>query len=253
MKTVVIKPGREKFFARRHPWIFSGAIAEVEGQPGIGETVDVINAHGGFLARGAFSPESQIRVRVWSWDPEEKINPAFMRARLQRAIALRAVTSAGEHALRLVHAESDHLPGLIVDRYNDTLVIQVLSAGIERWRNVLADLLLELTNAKFIYERSDAEVRVLEGLTSRKGLLAGSDLAMPLQITENDLKFRVDIAHGHKTGFYLDQRVNRARVRALARGREVLDCFSYSGGFSGRFIGRCAGIGQRKSSAEWFP
>jgi 23S rRNA (cytosine1962-C5)-methyltransferase len=232
MKTVVIKPGREKFAARRHPWIFSGAVAEVEEILGIGETVDVINAHGGFLARGAYSPESQIRVRVWSWDPEEKINPDFMRARLQRAIAMRDVTSAGENALRLVHAESDHLPGLIVDRYDDTLVIQVLSAGIERWRNVLADLLSELTTAKCIYERSDAEVRVLEGLAPRKGLLVGSDLAMPLQITENDLKFQIDIAHGHKTGFYLDQRVNRARVRALARGREVLDCFSYSGGFA---------------------
>jgi len=232
MKTIIIKPEREKFASRRHPWIFSGAIAETEGQPGMGETVDVIDSRGGFLARGAFSPESQIRVRVWSWNPEEKINPDFMRARLQRAFALRALTSPDQNALRLVHAESDRLPGLVVDRYGDTLVIQALSAGIERWRDSLVDLLLELSDAERVFERSDAEVRKLEGLPLRKGLLRGAEFSTPVEIEENGLHFLLDLEHGHKTGFYLDQRANRARVRALALDREVLDCFSYTGGFS---------------------
>jgi len=251
MKTIVIKPKREKFASRRHPWIFSGAIAEIEGQPGIGETVDVIDSRGRFLARGAFSPESQIQVRVWSWNPEEKITPEFMRARLQRAFALRALTSPDQNALRLVHAESDRLPGLVVDRYGDTLVIQVLSAGIERWRDVLVDLLLELTDAKRVYERSDAEVRVLEGLPLRKGLLRGPEFSAPIEIEEHGLQFILDLEHGHKTGFYLDQRANRARVRTLARDREVLDCFSYTGGFSlNALIGGASSVTAIDSSAD---
>lgn len=251
MKTIVIKPGREKFAARRHPWIFSGAIAEVEGQPESGETIDVIDSRGGFLARGAYSPESQIRVRVWSWNPEAKINPDFMRARLQRAFALRAEILPDATALRLVHAESDHLPGLVVDRYDDTLVMQVLSAGIERWRDVLADLLLALTDAKRVYERSDAEVRELEGLPARKGLLRGDDFSACIQIEENGLHFLLDLEYGHKTGFYLDQRANRARVRELADGREVLDCFSYSGGFGlNALAGGAASVTALDSSAD---
>ena len=232
MKIVIIKSGREKFAERRHPWIFSGAISEVEGKPGIGETVDVIDSRGGFLARGAYSAESQIRVRVWSWNPEQKINPEFLLARLRRSIALRNKIFSSESAVRLVHAESDYLPGLVVDRYNDILVMQVLSAGIERWRDVIADLLVETTGIQTVFERSDADVRKLEGLDSRKGLVRGSTMALPIPIVENSLKFQIDIERGHKTGFYLDQRVNRARVRALAHGRRMLDCFSYTGGFA---------------------
>ncbi len=229
-----LKPGRQKPLLRRHPWIFSGAVAAVEGDPGSGETVEVLDAGGQFVARGAYSPESQIRVRIWSFDPEEQIDAAFFRARLGRALALRQSLQLGNvsSAMRLVHAESDGLPGLVVDRYRDTLVIQVLSAGIERWRQTLADLLLEQTDAERIYERSDVEVRRLEGLPERTGLLRGDQPPELVDIVENEIRFGVDLRQGHKTGFYLDQRENRALVRQLATGREVLDAFCYTGGFT---------------------
>ena len=229
-----LKPGRQKPLLRRHPWIFSGAVAAVEGDPGSGETVDVLDAGGQFVARGAYSPESQIRVRIWSFDPEEQIDAAFFRARLGRALALRQSLQLGSasSAMRLFHAESDGLPGLVVDRYRDTLVIQVLSAGIERWRQTLADLLLEQTDAERIYERSDVEVRRLEGLPERTGLLRGDQPPELVEIVENEIRFGVDLRQGHKTGFYLDQRENRALVRQLATGREVLDAFCYTGGFT---------------------
>lgn len=229
-----LKPGRQKPLLRRHPWIFSGAVAAVEGDPGSGETVEVLDAGGQFVARGAYSPESQIRVRIWSFDPEEQIDAAFFRARLGRALALRQSLQLGSasSAMRLFHAESDGLPGLVVDRYRDTLVIQVLSAGIERWRQTLADLLLEQTDAERIYERSDVEVRRLEGLPERTGLLRGDQPPELVEIVENEIRFGVDLRQGHKTGFYLDQRENRALVRQLATGREVLDAFCYTGGFT---------------------
>jgi len=247
MYKIILKPGREKALLRRHPWIFSGAIAEVEGNPGVGETVDVLDSRGEFLARGAYSSESQIRVRVWTWDRGEQVDQDFFRTRLMQAISVRddrrrttddrmgnLSVSRLPSSVRLVHAESDGLPGLVVDRYADTLVMQVLSAGAERWRETIAGLLLELTGARRIFERSDVEVRKLEGLPVRIGTLRGEQGLEPLrvQIEENGLKFWVDVSQGHKTGFYLDQRLNRARVRALAGGRDVLDCFSYSGGFA---------------------
>jgi len=206
----------------------------VEGDPVSGDTVDVLDSDGQFVARGAYSPESQIRVRVWSFDPDEQIDDAFFRARLTRALALRRSLQLRDvsSAMRLVHAESDGLPGLIVDRYADTLVIQVLSAGIEHWRETLADSLLELTDANRIYERSDVEVRRLEGLPERTGLLRGDQLPELVEIVENGIRFGVDLRQGHKTGFYLDQRENRALVRQLAAGRETLDAFCYTGGFT---------------------
>ncbi len=244
MKSITLKPGREKALIRRHPWIFSGAIASVRGEPGLGETVDILDSRGGFLARGAYSPHSQIQARVWGWDADEEVGATFLRARLKEALALRAneqpatgdredtsFISRSSSAIRLVHAESDQLPGLIVDRYADTLVMQVLSAGPEYWRETLADLLLELTGTVRIYERSDVEVRKLEGLPERVGPVRG-DEPPQLEIVENGLKFNVDLHSGHKTGFYLDQRANRRRVRQLAAGKEILDCFSYSGGFA---------------------
>ncbi len=235
---IILKPGREKAVLRRHPWIFSGAIAEVDGDPGIGETVDVLDAGGEFLARGAFSPESQIRVRLWTWDPDERVDGEFFRARLVSSISRRQdsrrlIADGGLlSAVRLVHAESDGFPGLIVDSYANTLVMQVLSAGVERWRETVADHLMELTGADRIFERSDVEVRKLEGLPLRIGTMRGDDPVDRLQIEENELKFWVDVSRGHKTGFYLDQRFNRLRVRAFAAGRDVLDCFSFSGGFA---------------------
>ena len=242
MRKIILKTGREKALLRRHPWVFSGAIADVEGNPGIGETVDVFSSRGEFLARGAFSPESQIRIRVWTYDSGENIDEAFLRQRLKSAIDIRKLPVISDQLLstvhyplitgRLVQAESDRLPGLIVDRYANTLVMQVLSAGVEYWRETIVDLLSELTDVETIFERSDVEVRKLEDLPLRIGTLRGDDSLERVLIEENDLKFLVDVSRGHKTGFYLDQRLNRARIRELAAGRDVLDCFSFSGGFA---------------------
>ena len=242
MNVIYLKPGREKSLKRRHPWIFSGAIARMDGNPGVGETIEVRDSHGHFIASGAFSPESQIRVRVWSWDPKEEINSDFFNNRISQAIELRKALlgkvniEAGKiirlpSAIRLVHAESDGLPGLVIDRYGKTLVIQLLSAGAEFWRQTFVDLLLELTDAEILFERSDAEVRKLEGLPLRVGQMYGEPLDN-LVITENGLRYAVDLAAGQKTGFYLDQRINRQKVRDVAIGRNVLDCFAYTGGFT---------------------
>lgn len=245
MASIILKPAREKSLLRRHPWIFSGAVGQVNGNPASGATVDVRAADGAFLARAAYSPSSQIRARVWSFDPDEMIDADFFRRRISAALARRAIffpsphfpqanggIEGGTDAFRLVHAESDGIPGLVVDRYGDVLVLQILTAGCEFWRETLADLLLEATGATAIYERSDADVRELEGLQPRVGLLRGSKIESRITISEYGLKFLVDIEHGHKTGFYLDQRANRNRVGQLAAGRDVLNCFCYTGGFS---------------------
>jgi 23S rRNA (cytosine1962-C5)-methyltransferase len=232
--TLTLKTGREKSLLRRHPWVFSGAIARVDGNPASGESVDLVAADGQFLARAAFSPSSQIRARVWSFDPSESVDTDFFRNRIKSAIASReAWLDNGEtNAVRLIHAESDGLPGLIVDRYADMLVLQSLTAGSEYWKDILASLLLEATGLTTIFERSDADVRELEGLAPCIGPLRGTLSPQPLTINENGLKFHVNIETGHKTGFYLDQRFNRHRLRELAEGRSVLDCFCYTGGFT---------------------
>jgi 23S rRNA (cytosine1962-C5)-methyltransferase len=232
MPAIILKPGREKSLLRHHPWIFSGAIDRLDGSPASGATVDLLSSRGEFLARAAFSPSSQIRARVWSFD-DEPVDIDFFKRRIQLAIQSRNATclTSDTDAFRLIHAESDGLPGLIVDRYADTLVVQFLSAGAEFWRQTILDLLLEFTGLTNIYERSDANVRELEGLLARVGPLHGHPPEKCI-ITENGLQFAVDLAGGHKTGFYLDQRLNRQRVRGLSAGRDVLDCFCYSGGFT---------------------
>lgn len=233
MHTVRLKAGREKSLLRRHPWVFAGAIDSVDGAPADGETVRVVSREGDFLAWAAYSTGSQIRLRVWSWRAGEKIDKGFFRQRLGQAITARLELELPERgdALRLVHGESDGLPGLIVDRYAGVLVAQFLSSGAERWKETLADLLLELTGADCLYERSDVDVRRLEGLEERSGPLRGHP-PQRVEIQENGLKFWVDVAHGHKTGHYLDQRDNRLWLRRWALGKEVLDCFAYTGGFS---------------------
>jgi 23S rRNA (cytosine1962-C5)-methyltransferase len=238
MHSLILKPGKEKSLLRRHPWIFSGAVERVKGDPAPGETVRVLSAEGGFLAHAAFSPNSQIRARVWNWREGEAVDQAFFRRRLQAAVAEREPLPAFGHAqgaLRLVHGESDGLPGVSVDRYADTLVLQLTSAGAERWRDTLAGLLAELTGCTRVYERSDAEVRSLEGLTARSGPVLGGEPPAGIDIVEPGgapLRFRVDVRGGQKTGFFLDQRDNRALVQGLSRGRDVLDAFCYTGGFS---------------------
>ncbi len=230
---ILLKPGREKSLLRRHPWIFSGAIQRVDEEPASGGTVDVLSSKGGFLARAAYSPHSQIRARVWTFD-DEPVDADFFRKKIRAAIKSRyelRVTSYSD-AYRLIYAESDGLPGLIVDRYGDVLVLQSLTTGSEFWKETLADILLEETGLTAIYERSDADVRELEGLSPKVGLLRGTNLQLPMTIHEHGLKFTVNLAEGHKTGFYLDQRMNRLRVRELAQDRDVLDCFCYTGGFT---------------------
>ncbi len=234
MIPVTLKPGREKSLRRRHPCIFSGAIERAEGAPESGATVLVKSADGKPLALAAWSPKSQIRARVWDFDCSASPDANFFRAKIRKALDLRHSLPAARHtnALRLVHGESDGLPGLIVDRYADVLVAQFLAAGVERWRDAILDALMELTGCAAVFERSDAEVRKLEGLEPRVGFARGSKDARRCPIVEHGLNFRVDVAEGQKTGFFLDQRDNRQRVRALASGREVLDAFCYTGGFS---------------------
>ena len=227
---VVLKPGRDKSLRHRHPWIFSGAIARVEGEPGLGETVSVHAADGAFLAWAGYGPSSQIRARVWSFDPADTIDEAFLERRIAAAIARRKGLE-GSDGMRLVHGESDGLPGFVADRYGDVVVVQILSAGAERWRDAWPRLLAKLAGAKAVYERSDVEVRTLEGLKPRTGVLMG-DVKGPVQIREDGIAYEVDVAHGQKTGFYLDQRDNRALARSIAKDRDFLNCFCYTGGFS---------------------
>ncbi|HLS87301.1 MAG TPA: class I SAM-dependent methyltransferase [Burkholderiales bacterium] len=249
MSVLVLKKGREKSLARHHPWIFSGAIERVEGSPAAGDTVEVRGADGKFLARAAYSPASQIRARVWSFDPAQAVDAKLLRARLEKAIALRQALPIARHsnALRLVHGESDGLPGLVLDRYADVLVAQFLAAGVERWREAILGAAAELTGCEAIFERSDAEVRKLEGLAPRVGFALGNRAANRCPIVEYGLHFRVDVEGGQKTGFFLDQRENRQRVRALAAGRDVLDAFCYTGGFA---IAALAGGAKRVTALE---
>ena len=228
---IVLKPGREKSLRHRHPWVFSGAIERVEGEPAKGETVVVNAKDGAFLARAAYCPDSQIRARVWSLDPGEAIDEAFLRKRLAASIARRGALRGGSNAMRLVHGESDGLPGLVADLYDRTVVVQILSAGAERWRGLWGPALAELTGARSVYERSDVEVRSLEGLAPRSGPLHG-DPPAEVRIVEDGIAYEVDVVQGQKTGFYLDQRDNRALAATLARDAEVLNGFCYTGGFS---------------------
>ena len=230
---IYLKPGREKSLLRRHPWIFSGAVERVDGTAASGDTLPVRNARGEFLAWAAYNPGSQITARIWSWHEEETINTEFFHSRIAGALALRRDLKLADESngMRLVHAESDGLPGLIVDRYDDVLVMQVGSAGAEYWRGTCADILQELCNPVCIYERSDSDSRTLEGLELRNGVMRGA-LPDNVQVMEHGLRFMVDVAAGQKTGFYLDQRDNRALTETLARDKDMLNCFCYSGGFT---------------------
>jgi 23S rRNA (cytosine1962-C5)-methyltransferase len=232
MKIIKLKPTKEKSLLRRHPWVFDGAIAKGGGDPG--ETVRVESAEGKFLAWGAVSPTSKIRVRVWSFDEAQRIDESFLRARLAISINARGLFDIKSNGVRLVHGESDGLPGLVVDRYGDTLVAQFLSCGAERWKQLIADALMELTGLSRLYERSDASVRDLEGMPRVSGWLRGQgDTAVVLQ--EHSWQLALDVAEGHKTGFYLDQRDNRQaffEAARHARWGQVLNCFCYTGGFT---------------------
>ena len=232
MKSVRLRPGKERSLQRRHPWIFESAIAKGGGDPG--ETVRIESHEGAFLAWAAFSPASRIRARCWSFEEAQRIEPAFLHAAVKAAVRARARFQIDSDAMRLVHGESDGLPGFIVDRYGDTLVAQFTSAGAQRWKGVLADALLAETGLTRLYERSDTSSRALEGLPEERGWLRGEG-PTELQIREHDWRLSLDVATGHKTGFYLDQRDSRGlfarETRRLGFGT-VLNCYCYTGGFT---------------------
>jgi 23S rRNA (cytosine1962-C5)-methyltransferase len=234
MQSVTLKKSADSFIKRKHPWIFSGAIEKVEGNPSNGQTVQIFTSDKASVGFGSFSPSSQIRVRVWSFVPEEIIDPDFFRKRILLASEIRnhLIDSSRTNAYRIINAESDGLPGLIVDRYSDFLVCQFLSVGAEFFKETVVESLNDTFKPVGIYERSDVEVRTKEGLQPAKGLLKGTIPDDLIEVRENGIKFFVDIKNGHKTGFYLDQRDNRAVVSEFSRGKSVLNCFSYTGGFS---------------------
>ena len=231
MNKLILKVGREKSLKRRHPWVFSGAVAKLQGTPGPGETIGVWSATGELLAVAAYSPDSQIVARVWDWE-ERAVNVAFFKERIARAVGQRHALMGQAVAMRLVHGESDGLPGVVADRYGDTVVLQLNSAGADRWREAIADALMEVNGVTRVWERSDADVRQLEGLTPVTAPLRGSREPTRIVIDEEGIRFGIDLERGHKTGFYLDQRDNRQQLRALSGGRDVLDCFCYTGGFA---------------------
>ena len=234
MPSVILRKSADKFIKRKHPWIFSGAIEKVEGNPVNGKTVQIFTSDKKLMGLGGFSPSSQIRVRVWSFNPEEKIDVDFIIKKIDQAKSLREkiLNTAKTNAYRIINSESDGLPGLIVDRYGEYLVCQFLSSGVEFLKVTITDVLNDIFKPKGIYERSDVDVREKEGLKPTKGLLRGKEPEELVEILENGFKFLVDIKEGHKTSFYLDQRDNRKLISEFAIEKMVLNCFSYTGGFS---------------------
>lgn len=231
---VFLKPGKDKSVLRFHPWVFASAIAWIEGEVEPGGAVEVFSRNGEWLAWGLYSPQSQIRIRLWSWKREEPVDQELLRKRIHQAVYWRdaLMRSPDTNCLRLIHAESDYLPGLIVDGYDRYLVIQLLHWGVERYQNPIIQELLEQTGFENVFERSDGEIRKLEGLEEHIAIRAGMEPPETLEIIENGIRFAVDLRKGHKTGFYLDQKINRLRVMHYAKDREVLDCFSYIGGMA---------------------
>jgi 23S rRNA (cytosine1962-C5)-methyltransferase len=232
MKIITLRNGKERSLQRRHPWVFEGSLASGKADPG--ETVRVQSADGQFMAWASYSPSSMIRLRVWSFTETERIDAAFFERRITRAVALRARLAVASDSVRLIHGEADGLPGLIVDRYADTLSAQFLSVGVERWKETIADQLLSATGLSRLYERSDSSVRTLEGLEHKTGWLRGEG-ATEVTISEHGWRLKVDVAAGHKTGYYLDQRDNRKLFADTVRHfglKRVLNCYCYTGGFS---------------------
>ncbi len=250
---LVLAKGREKSLLRRHPWVFSGAVSRMEGKARLGETIDIVDAQGKWLARGAFSPESQIRARVWTFDKNELIDTAFFTRRLQQAQQWRdwLAQRGGLDSYRLIAGESDGLPGVTIDRFGDFLVLQLLSAGAEYQRAALISALQALYPQCSIYDRSDVAVRKKEGLELAQGPVVGELPPELLPIEENGMKLYVDIKTGHKTGYYLDQRDSRLATRRYVADKRVLNCFSYTGGFAvSALMGNCRQVVSVDTSQE---
>jgi len=234
LQAIYLKKSADSFIKRKHPWIFSGAIDKVDGNPSNGETVQIFTSEKKLIGYGAFSPASQIRVRIWSFDTQEKIDSEFFRKKVLAASELRnhLIDQSITNVYRIINAESDDLPGLIVDKYSNFLVCQFLSAGAEYHKKLLVEILEDVFKSTGIFERSDVDVRSKENLEPVKGVLIGTEPNDLIEIQENEIKFLVDIKNGHKTGFYLDQRDNRKMLSDFAKGKNVLNCFSYTGAFS---------------------
>jgi 23S rRNA (cytosine1962-C5)-methyltransferase len=235
MAQLILMPGKERSaFKQHHPWVFAGSVGRLEGRARPGDTVEVLADNLRPLGRAAYSPKSQIRARFWTFDAEESIDDAFFKRRVAAAVARRQALPElrGQQGRRLIHAESDGLPGVIADQYGDTVVVQLTSAGADKWRNAIVAGLVKATGCARVYERSDSDVRGMEGLAPTTGWLYGEAPAGVLSIDENGVRLAVDVVGGHKTGFYLDQRDNRALLGRLAAGKDVLNCFCYTGGFS---------------------
>ncbi|MBK9217512.1 MAG: class I SAM-dependent rRNA methyltransferase [Uliginosibacterium sp.] len=234
MAELVLQANKERSVTRRHPWIFAGSVASVRGRAKPGDTVDVLSEREKFLGRAAFSPHSQIRARIWSFDANESIDHAFFKRRVAASVARRNghPSLVGQQGVRLIHGESDGLPGVIADRYGSVVVVQLTSAGAEKWLDAIVTALVQATGCACVFERSDSEVRSLEGLGPRLGVVYGILPGEQLVIVENGIQMEVDVERGHKTGFYLDQRDNRRLTAELAKGRSVLNCFCYTAGFS---------------------
>src|SRR5436190_4290417 len=231
---VVLLPRRARPFYGRHPWVFAGAIARVEGEPANGDVVD-LHAHAGdFVARGLYNSRSKIRVRLYSWSPDVDLDVDFFRERLRAALHLRGPILGLDgpgRACRLVFSEADGLSGLTVDRYDRWLVVQFTALGLARRREMFTELLAELARPEGMYLRTERGIGSLEGLELQDGPLWGRVPAEPITIEEDSMPFLVHLTEGQKTGFYLDQRDNRRAVARLAAGRRVLDAFCYTGGF----------------------
>lgn len=233
---LILKNGREKSVLHGHPWIFSGAVDQIIGEPGMGDTIDIFDKQETWLARAGYSPHSQIRARIWTRQPDEKVNADFFQIVFDRALHLRKPLESYTDAYRVVNAENDGLPGVIIDRYGEFLVVQLLTASAEKWKPQILQAVTMIPGVRGVYERSDAEVRTREGLSPQCGSLFGEEPPKPLFIREGRWRFLVDVFHGHKTGFYLDQRDNREVVSRMvsfyAGGGEILNCFSYTGAFA---------------------
>jgi len=235
MATIILKSGRDKSVRHRHPWIFSGAVQEIRGEAADGDVVEVADTGGNWLARGYYNSRSQIVARLLTWDERESIDKEFFARRLHQAIEARRflLYDPQTNAFRLIFSEADRLPGLVVDRYGEFLVVQCDTLGIERWKEAIFNALDEILHPDGIFERSDTESRQAhEGLSPSVGVRRGEEPPPLITIYERGLRLKVDIRQGHKTGFYLDQRDNRIRAARFCAGKEVLDAFSYTGGFA---------------------
>ncbi|MBC7398342.1 MAG: class I SAM-dependent rRNA methyltransferase [Mucilaginibacter sp.] len=234
MIDIILNKGKEKAVLHRHPWVFSGAIANVKGKPANGDIVRLINAKGDFMAYGFYNDQSRVAVRLLEWDEEVIVDEQWFRDKVAVAVAARSelLSSGSTNTCRLIFSESDYLPGLIVDKYADHLAVQVLTSGMEKMMPVIIDELKRLLNPKSVFDKSDASSRQHEGMETENVVLCGDNPPDSVEVKENNIIYNINIAEGQKSGFYCDQRDNREIVAAYAKGKTMLDCFSYTGGFT---------------------